>query len=369
MPETALARLKDSPAAERAMEELERYVMAQAERILVAAGRTMGRSTAHLNAIADGSSPGFRALALEGARRIRKGRGPLRAVVGAGAEQAKDKAAHALRDRLAGRGAQPGRGKPLVILESVDVGVPVKDAYDQWIRYRHFPEFARAVTSAEERDGGDETTGDGNAEAAWSRRNRTVHVIDQVPEERIVWHSEGDEGTLRGAVTFHELAVDLTRVLLVIQYHPRGLRQKTATLWRAQSRRVRRDLKDYARFLTLEDGHPDGRRGEVHDGERVDSPEEPDEIDAGDTTDLYDDEADPGDADDREYEEGYEAELDGEEADDGYEDEYEDEYEDAAPDPDPDSDDEQAERDEAFEPEDERETAPPRGRRASRRSA
>ncbi|MEU9304889.1 SRPBCC family protein [Streptomyces sp. NPDC048269] len=370
MPETALARLKDSPAADRAKEELERYLMAQAERLLAGAGRTMGRSTAHLNAIADGSSPGFRALALDGARRISKGRGPLRAVVEAGAKQAKDKAAHALRDRLGRRGGTPGRGRPTVILESVDVGVPVKDAYNQWTRYRDFPDFAHAVTSAE---GVDETTSNWNAKVLWSRRSWTVHITDQVPDERIVWTSEGDKGTTtRGVVTFHELAVDLTRVLLVIEYHPQGLVEKTANLWRAQGRRVRLDLKNYARFLTLAGGRPDGWRGEIRDGEPVDfheeqqepedltedtGAEEPDEIDAGDTADLYDDESGPGVADDQEYEEDYEAE--GEEADDGYEDEADD----------LDSDYEQAEPDEESEPGAERETARPRNRRGSRRSA
>ncbi|MFD7258833.1 SRPBCC family protein [Streptomyces sp. NPDC059874] len=350
MPETALARLKDSPAADRAKEELERYLVAQAQRLLAGAARTMGRSTAHLNAIADGSSPGFRALALESARRIGTGRGPLRAVVESGAKQAKDTAAHALRDRLGRCGGKPGRGRPTAILESVDVGVPVDEAYHQWTRYR------------------DETTGNRNAKVFWSRRSWTVHLTDQIPDERIVWTSEGDKGTARGVVTFHELTVDLTRVLLVIEYHPQGLVEKTAALWHAQGRRVRRDLEDYARCLTLKDGPSDGRGGEIRDGEFVDSSEdlyeddgaeEPDEIDAGDTTDLYGDEAERGDADEREYEGDYEAEGEDvdEEVDEGYA--YEADG----------LDHEQAEPDEEPEPEREREAARPRGRHGSRRSA
>ncbi|MGW7193722.1 SRPBCC family protein, partial [Streptomyces sp. NPDC054838] len=297
MPETALARLKDSPAADRAKQELEAYLLAQAERLLTGAGRAMGRSTAHLNALADGSSPGLKALALDGARRIGKGRGPLRAVVEAGAKQAKDKAADALRDRLGRQGGKPGRGRPTVILESVDVGVPVRDAYNQWTRYRDFPEFARAVTSAEATD---ETTSDWNAKIFWSRRSWTAHVTEQVPDERIAWTSEGAKGTTRGVVTFHELAAGLTRVLLVIEYHPQGLVEKTANLWRAQGRRVRLDLKNYARYLTVNGGRPDGWRGEIREGELVEDHqepedqqdhEEPDEIDAEDTTDPDDDEA------------------------------------------------------------------------------
>ncbi|MFJ6723091.1 SRPBCC family protein, partial [Streptomyces sp. NPDC091259] len=234
MPETALARLKDSPAADRAKQELEAYLMAQAERLLAGAGRAMGRSTAHLNALADGSSPGLKAMALDGARRMGKGRGPLRAVIEAGAKQAKDKTTEAVRDRLGRRGGKPGGGRPTVILESVDVGVPVKDAYNQWTRYREFPDFTRAVTSAE---AADETTSKWNAKIFWSKRSWTAHITEQVPDERIAWTSEGSKGTTRGVVTFHELAVDLTRVLLVVEYHPQGLMEKTANLWRAQGRR------------------------------------------------------------------------------------------------------------------------------------
>ncbi|MFG2714216.1 SRPBCC family protein [Streptomyces goshikiensis] len=338
MPESTLAKLKTSPAADRAKEELEHYLVAQAERLLVGAGRAMGRTTAHLNAVADGSSPGLKSLALDSARKIGKGRGPVRAVVEAGAKQAKDKAANALRDRLGRRGGKPGRGRPTVILESVDVGVPVEDAYNQWTRYRDFPEFADAVTSAEAVD---ETTSHWNAKIFWSRRDWTAHVTEQVPDERIAWTSEGHKGTTRGVVTFHELAADLTRVLLVIEYHPQGLMEKTANLWRAQGRRVRLDLKNYARFLTVKDEHPEGWRGEIHDGELAETDAEEQEQ----PEDLYEEEPEAADADDTAYEEVYEDEDDG----------YEAEADDLDEQPEPSEEEPEAER--------------PRGRRGSRRRA
>ncbi|MEU3312768.1 SRPBCC family protein [Streptomyces sp. NPDC006662] len=361
MPETALARLKDSPAADRAKQELEAYLMAQTERLLAGAGRALGRSTAHLNALADGSSPGLKAMALDGARRIGKGRGPLRAVVEAGAKQAKDKAASAVRERLGRRGGQPGRGRPTVILESVDVGVPVEDAYNQWTRYRDFPDFARGVTSAEATD---ETTSEWNAKIFWSRRTWRSHITEQVPDERIAWTSEGDKGTTRGVVTFHELTVDLTRVLLVIEYHPRGLMEKTANLWRAQGRRVRLDLKNYARYLTVKGGEPDGRRGEVHEGELVDPAQEGEDPEPPEA----DDEA----ADDVTYEDTYEDDPE------PYDDQADDPDEDLDPDADADLDpddgaDMDADVDPDVDPDEDPDEGPeparPRARRATRRHA
>lgn len=327
MPESTLARIKESPGADRAKEELERYLLAQAERLLAGAGRAVGRSTAHLNAMADGSSPGLKALAVDVARKISKGRGPLRAVIESGAKQVKDRAAHTLRERLGGRDAtsdrgEPDRGRPTVILESVDVGAPVKDAYDLWTLFGDLP------------------------------RGRAVHVTEQVPGERIAWTSEGPGGTTRGVVTFHELAVDLTRVLLVIEHHPQGLLEKASALVSAPGRRARQHLEDYAGFLTVNGGEADGRRGAIGDGADTG---EPDEIDAEDTTDLYDDEA--GDVD----------EVDDVDEDEEYEGAYDDGYEDEAEELD--AEGEQADPDEEADPEEEPEAARPRGRRGNRRPA
>ena len=59
------------------------------------------------------------------------------------------------------------------------------------------------------------------------------------PHERIVWRSKGAKGYVDGAVTFHELTPDLTRILVVLEYHPQGFFEKTGNLWRAQGRRAR----------------------------------------------------------------------------------------------------------------------------------
>ena len=61
--------------------------------------------------------------------------------------------------------------------------------------------------------------------------------LGQVPDEHIVWRSTGPKGHVDGAVSFHELPPDLTRVLLVLEYHPAGLFERTGNLWLAQGRR------------------------------------------------------------------------------------------------------------------------------------
>ncbi len=116
------------------------------------------------------------------------------------------------------------------------------------------------------------------AQVFWSHRTWEATIIEQVPDERIIWRSKGQKGHVDGAVTFHELAPSLTRVLLVLEYHPQGMFERTGNLWRAQGRRARLELKHVGRHMMTQTVlHPDdaeGWRGTIHDGEVVESHED-----------------------------------------------------------------------------------------------
>ena len=115
------------------------------------------------------------------------------------------------------------------------------------------------------------------AQILWSHRNWKSTIVEQVPDRRIVWTSEGQKGSVDGVVSFHDLGSDLTRILLVLQYNPQGFFERTANIWRAQGRRVRLELKHFVRHVMNEAIlHPDeveGWRGEIHDGD-ITPPEE-----------------------------------------------------------------------------------------------
>lgn len=83
------------------------------------------------------------------------------------------------------------------------------------------------------------------------------------------------KGTTRGAITFHELTPELTRIIAVVEYYPSGFFEKTGNIWRAQGRRLRLDLKHFQRYVTLTDNEDlEGWRGEIRDGEVVRTHEE-----------------------------------------------------------------------------------------------
>ncbi|GHE78239.1 polyketide cyclase [Amycolatopsis deserti] len=202
-----------------------------------------------------------------------KGKAMMGAVKG-GLSGLADKVKNAFT-RGGGKGAKL---KVTNIVEHVDIGAPIDLVYDQWTRFTDYPRFMKKVENVEQVS--DEKL-EWKAQIFWSHRTWEATILEQVPNERIVWRSKGAKGHVDGAVTFHELTPDLTRVVLVLEYHPRGLFEHTGNIWRAQGRRARLELKHFQRHVMTEAVlHPDdveGWRGEIHDGRVQDSEEEPEE--------------------------------------------------------------------------------------------
>jgi uncharacterized membrane protein len=341
-----LSELAHSEATDRLKAEVQDYLAAQATRLLTGLGHKLGETTGKLNDIAEGNSPGFAKMALAGGRKLAEGKGPLRSALEVGAAGAKDKVVGAFKN-LGGKGKGKGKGggnKPTVIIESVDVGVDLRTAYDQWTKYQDFSTFAKGVKSASRAD---DTQSDWQMKIFWSNRSWKAKTTEQIPDDRISWTSEGAKGTTKGVVSFHRLDDNLTRVLLVIEYYPQGLFEKTGNIWRAQGRRARLDLKNYVRFITLKGEAEDGWRGEIRDGEVVRSHEdavaeeeeardedesvegeeaEGDEVEGDEESAEYEDEDEPRGEEEEEEDEEEEYEDEPEEGEEEAEGEYE--YED-----------------------------------------
>ncbi|MFE5488484.1 SRPBCC family protein [Streptomyces virginiae] len=331
--------------------ELGAYVSAQAEDLADKAVDKVGDLTDRLSDVAEngGSLAGIGGRLLEGDS-------PVKAVLGQTVSGLKDKVSETAGNLFGGKSKGKGRKggtKATHIMETMDVGLPLRTVYDHWTQYENFSSFTKGVRSVSRND---DTTSDWKVKVGPSTRSWKATVQEQVPDDRIVWSSEGAKGTTRGCVSFHELAPSLTRIVLVVEYYPAGLFEKTGNIWRAQGRRMRLDLKHFNRFVSLSNDEPEGWRGEIQDGEVVvtheealeeeeaaaEEPEEGEEEGAAEE-DAYpegeeeaDEEADPdADQDEGEYADD-EEEYEGEEEEEGAEgdepdddgDEYEDEYED-----------------------------------------
>ncbi|WP_037578011.1 SRPBCC family protein [Phaeacidiphilus oryzae] len=246
---------------------LQDYLRARTEHALNGLGRKVGEATAKLT-----ENPGALTESLTG------GKSPGAALAKVGADQLKqqikDRTIGGVKERLGGllgkgrggKGRGGAGGRSITIVEDIDVGVPVRTAYDQWTQFQEFPTWAHGVKSV---DRADDVTSNWKAKVFWSTRSWQGKVIEQVPDERIAWSSEGAKGTTKGVVTFHSLGPNLTKVLLVIEYFPKGLFEKTGNIWRAQGRRARLDLKLYRRFISTRNESTGAWRGEIRDGEVV----------------------------------------------------------------------------------------------------
>ncbi|WP_371793197.1 cyclase [Streptomyces sp. NBC_01471] len=298
MSDSAFSKLKDevarNPATDRLKDELQNYLHARAEHAVTQLGHKLGEGVSKLGEPGEGGLAGSLA---KGGQALKEGKSPAQAALSAGTAHLKDTLKEKVKGMFGkGRKSGGGKSKSVTIVEDIDVGVPVREAYDQWTQFQEFSTFAKGVVSVEKAD---DTTSNWKVKVAKSTRSWKANVTEQVPDERITWTTEGAKGTVKGVVTFHPITSDLTRVLLVLEYFPKGLFEKTGNIWRAQGRRARLDLKLYRKFIMMRGEATDGWRGEIRDGEVVvehdDAVEEEQAQSAKDTQDA--DRADPADED------------------------------------------------------------------------
>ncbi len=228
-------------------------------------------TTGRLTEYAEGDGgPGLMA-AVTGARNLAEGKSPGRSMISAGWAGLKEKVSGAFGRGKGGKSGGKSKLKLTNIVESIEVGVPLQLAYNQWTTYHDFPTFTKKVENAE--PGDDNKKVNWKAQVFWSHREWEATILDQRPDERIIWRSKGQKGHVDGAVTFHELAPNLTKIVVVLEYHPQGLFERTGNLWRAQGRRVRLEMKHFQRHVMahalLNPDDVEGWRGIIEDGEVV----------------------------------------------------------------------------------------------------
>jgi uncharacterized membrane protein len=173
------------------------------------------------------------------------------------------------KDEGSGNGsAAPGHGsgRRMPIQQSVDVGVPLKTAYNHWTQYDEWPEFMHRVESAEKND---DATVAFQTKVWGINRRFEAKILEQRPDQRIEWDVE--EGLAHtGVVTFHKLSDRLTRIEITVDMEPHGLVEKAGRGWRFAKRAVRGDLHRFKAHVELNEEEPvRGWRGTIKDGKVV----------------------------------------------------------------------------------------------------
>lgn len=274
------------PTTAALLQVTEQYLLTWLQRVLVAAGQRLGAVSVRVE---NDPAAALNVLA-QGGRKLSEGKSPARVVLELSGEATKSH----LRKRL--HSLAPGRGRPaktLTIIATIDVGVPLAVAYDQWAQVDEYGLWAEGVRTLETAD---DTTIRWKGRLLGIRGDRPMKITEKVIDRRIAWTSGDTRHTSQAVVTFHPLADDLTKVVLTLVYAPRGLTEKTAALCRVPARQARRDLTLFARYVTLQhaalgDEKPPARLheadndGETYEDEYYDEDEEPqEEIDGSQST-------------------------------------------------------------------------------------
>jgi uncharacterized membrane protein len=149
------------------------------------------------------------------------------------------------------------------VKEAVEVGVPVRTAYNQWTQFEEFPNFMEGVQEVRQLD---------DRHNHWVTTIGGVHrefdteIIDQLPDERIAWRTTSGETRQKGMVSFQRLDDTHTRVQLVMEVDPTGIAEKAADMTGVIDRRVKGDMQRFKEYIEQHGRESGAWRGRVEPG-------------------------------------------------------------------------------------------------------
>ncbi|MFJ2056011.1 SRPBCC family protein [Streptomyces sp. NPDC087908] len=147
-----------------------------------------------------------------------------------------------------------------MVKQTIDVDVPVRNAYNQWTQFEEFPRFMEGVEDVTQID---DRHCHWQTRVAGVRREFDTEIVDQLPDERISWRTVGGEVQQKGVVTFQWLDESHTRVSLAMDVEPHGLAEKAADALGILDLRVKEDLKRFKGFIEEQGHETGGWRGRV----------------------------------------------------------------------------------------------------------
>ncbi len=145
------------------------------------------------------------------------------------------------------------------IVESIDVNVPVRTAYNQWTQFEEFPKFMENVEKVEQLD---DRRLHWVANVAGKKKEWDAKITEQTPDQRVAWTAtDGTENA--GVVTFHRIDDDMTRVTVQMDVEPEGALEKVGDAVGVPDREVKEDLKRFKEFIESRGRETGAWRGEV----------------------------------------------------------------------------------------------------------
>ena len=158
-----------------------------------------------------------------------------------------------------------GKGRRMPIQQSVDVGLPIENVYNQWTQFEEWPKFMHRVKRVSQEDPCKVSF----TVKIWGKTKEfTAEIETQRPDDRIRWKTTQGMN-LNGVVVFRELGPNLTRILLSFDVDPGSLIEKYARGARYIKRAARADLHRFVAFTEMLENETGAWRGVIEDGEVI----------------------------------------------------------------------------------------------------
>ena len=145
------------------------------------------------------------------------------------------------------------------VIETVEVAVPVRTAYNQWTQFEEFPQFMEGVEQITQVS---DTMTHWKIKIGGVEREFDAEITEQHPDERVAWHSVGGTDHA-GVVTFHRLGDSLTRVTLQLDTTPEGLVENLGDKLGLVKHRAKGDMKRFKDFIESRGAETGGYRDDV----------------------------------------------------------------------------------------------------------
>jgi uncharacterized membrane protein len=151
------------------------------------------------------------------------------------------------------------------IEDSIEVQVPVRQAYNQWTQFEDFPEFMQGIQSVQQLD---DTHVHWVAEIRGESREWTTEITEQQPDKKVAWKTIEGEVKNDGVVTFEQVASGQTRVNVQMDVEGESTSENVAgDLLGVVKKQVHGDLERFKQLIENRDEETGAWRGEVREGE------------------------------------------------------------------------------------------------------
>jgi uncharacterized membrane protein len=149
--------------------------------------------------------------------------------------------------------------------DSIEVQVPVQQAYNQWTQFEDFPQFMEGIQSVQQLD---DTHVQWVAEVRGESRQWTTEITEQQPDEKIAWKTIDGEVKNDGIVTFQQMGDNETRINVEMDVESQSAVENVAgDVMGIVKGQVHGDLERFKQLIETRDEETGAWRGEVQDGE------------------------------------------------------------------------------------------------------